>query len=297
MQTVDMQRMNIIHVAGTNGKGSTCAFSSSFLCSHGERTGFPRKVGSYFSPQLINIRERIQINQRPLSEISFAKYFFEVYDCIAARPPPPDVGGRQLPRYLQILFIVAFHAFVQEGVDVAVFETHNGGEFDSTNVIVHPAATAITSLGLDHVEVLGPTLSDIARHKAGIFKQGSPAFSVRQDAVAEEALIVRAGEKDVDLTFLDIDPSLLESTYPIFEAAIQRVNCSLAMAAVRALLRDRSPNETDPSLTQNDINKGIKNFSWPGRFETIIKGDSYWFVDCAHNEHAIVPTTRWFAKQ
>jgi len=289
--------MNIIHVAGTNGKGSTCAFSTSFLSSHGERTGFPRKVGLYISPHLINIRERIQINQRPLSETSFAKYFFEVYDSIAARPPPPDVGGRQLPRYLQILFIVAFHAFVQEGVDVAIFETHHGGEFDSTNVIVHPAATAIASLGMDHVEELGPTLSNIARHKAGIFKQDSPAFSVRQDAFAEETLTARAAEKGVDLTFVDIDPSLVESTNLIFETEIQRVNCSLAMAAVRALLRDRSPNESDPSLTQSDINKGIMNFSWPGRFETIIKGNSHWFVDCAHNEHAIVPTTRWFAKQ
>ena len=112
------------------------------------------------------------------------------------------------PRHLQLFALLAFHAFIREGVDAAVFETHHGGEYDSTNVIEKPIVTAITTLGIDHVKQLGSSIVSIAWHKAGIFKSGAPAFSAPQETAAVEVLQKRASDKSVSLQFVNVDPSL-----------------------------------------------------------------------------------------
>ncbi|KAL8969056.1 MAG: hypothetical protein Q9197_004549, partial [Variospora fuerteventurae] len=188
----DVNGLNVIHVSGTKGKGSTCAFINSFLTAHGERTGFPRKIGLYTSPHLKHVRERIQINSKPLSEKLFAKYVFQVWHGLSGKISPG-------PRYLQLLFLISVHAFINEGIDVAIYETHNGGEFDATNVIQKPVVTGVTTIGMDHVEQLGPLIENIAWHKAGIFKHGSPAFSTFQEPAAATVLQQRASEKNVTL--------------------------------------------------------------------------------------------------
>jgi folylpolyglutamate synthase len=284
--------LNIIHVAGTKGKGSTCAFTRSFLRAHGLRTGFPRKIGLYTSPDLRCIRERIQINDQPVMEDMFTQYFFEVWERLASQDSNTTVENTRQPRYLQLLALVAFHTFIREQVDAAIFETHHGGEYDATNVIPQPVATAITSIGMDHIAQLGPTIEDIAWHKAGIFKPGAPAFSAAQDPGPTSVIRSRATEKGVDLTFVSVDQSLPVNV-PALSVPAQRVNCSLALAVARAFLQRKSPGD---HLSQDDILQGVEKFSWPGRFEIINEGSCQWFLDGAHNELSVEQAAEWFAK-
>lgn len=104
--------------------------------------------------------------------------------------------------------LVSTHTFIREGVDVAIYETHIGGEYDSNNVFQNPVVSGITTIGMDHIEQLGPTIENIAWHKAGIFKSGSPAFSSDQEPAAAAVLQCRAAEKRAELKFIPIDPTL-----------------------------------------------------------------------------------------
>ena len=119
------------------------------------------------------IRERIRINCEPISEELFTGYFFEVWDKL----PRQASDLLDVPRYLQLLALLSFHIFIKERINVAIHETHFGGEHNATNVVQNPTVTGITTTGMDHVKLLGPSIEIIAWHKAGIFKLGSPAFS------------------------------------------------------------------------------------------------------------------------
>lgn len=200
-------------------------------------------------------------------------------------------GARQ-PRYLQLLALLAFHTFIREDVDAAIFETHHGGEYDATNVIPNPVVTGIASLGMDHVEQLGPTLADIAWHKAGIFKPGTPAFSVPQEPGAAEILRKRAVEKTTDLKFVSTDSSLPVDG-GVLSIPVQRLNCSLALELASMFLQLKAP---DHPMDADDISHGIENFSWLGRFEIIRDGPVQWFIDGAHNTLSLKQAAVWFAK-
>jgi folylpolyglutamate synthase len=290
-QDNDINSLNILHVAGTKGKGSTCAFMNSFLSVHSERVGFPRKVGFYSSPHLIYPEERIRIDSAPIRRSLFAKYFFEVYEALSL--DDPEVPGAK-PRYLQLFLLVALHTFVREGVDAAILETHHGGEYDATNVVQRPIATAIATLGMDHVAQLGPTIENIAWHKAGIFKHGAGAFSVPQDSRAAKVLRERAVEKDVNLHFVQQDPSP-EVNETTVKPKVQLLNCSLALAMTRYFLSEKSPSK-DP-LLDCDVRKGIDSFSWPGRFQEIHQRPLHWYLDGAHNEMSVVESASWFIEK
>ncbi|RPB21264.1 folylpolyglutamate synthase [Terfezia boudieri ATCC MYA-4762] len=281
----DVNRLNVIHVAGTKGKGSTCAFVRSLLLAHGSRTGFPRKVGLYTSPDLRCIRERIQINEQLIPEDLFTKYFFEVWDCLSSQESQVTVGKYGMPRYLQLLALVAFHTFIKEATDAAIWETHHGGEYDSTNFIREPIVTGITTIGMDHVEQLGPTIENVAWHKAGIFKSGTPGFSVPQDPNISAVLQARAEEKKIELGFVGVNPSLPTDARAL-QTSAQKTNCSLALALVGAFLKRKARPENS-CLTSSDILDGIGKFSWPGRFEVISEGRNEWFLDGAHNELSV----------
>ena len=288
-----MKKLNIVHIAGTKGKGSTCAFLSSFLRTHGLRTGFPQKVGLYTSPDLRCIRERIQINNQPITENMFAQYFFEVWERLTSQATVENKEPPREPRYLQLLALLAFHTFIKENVDAAIFETHHGGEYDATNVIQSPVATGITPIGMDHVAQLGPSIEDITWHKSGIFKPGALAFSVLQSPGPTAVMKARAAKKGVQLTLVPICPSLPGEAQAL-SVPVQRENCSLALALARGFLHQTAPSQ---ELNSADISQGANNFSWPGRFE-IIKdkiGACTWFLDGAHNELSLEVTARWFA--
>lgn len=289
--------MNIVHVAGTKGKGSTCAFTRSLLQQWKKRTGFPSKIGLYTSPDLICIRERIQIDNKPISEDLFTRYFFEVWDRLFEKSDNVAATmteeSRQ-PRFLQFMALMAFHVFVQEGAQAAIFETHHGGEYDATNFTTKPVVTGVTTIGIDHILQLGPTIENIAWHKAGIFKTGTPAFSAPQAHNVEATLQQRARERGVDLKFVGIDPNLPRTESTIF-ADVQRTNCSLAIALANAFLLAKSPSRFH-GLSTDDIRNGVAEFSWPGRFETVERGSVRYFIDGAHNELSVQQAASWFAK-
>ena len=292
----DINSLNVIHIAGTKGKGSTCAFTDSFLRAHGQRTGYPCKTGLYTSPHLISPEERIRIDSKPLEPAVFAKYFFEIYDRLPqlslAYDPSKPVLERG-PRYLQFFALLAIHVFVREKVDVAVFETHNGGEYDATNIVQKPVVTAITSLGMDHVEMLGPSIDDIAWHKSGIYKPGSVALSTTQDSASAEVLKNRAREKGEVVRFVDKDQRLPIHMIQL-KPPVQKTNASLAVACVEAFL-ERKPNKAILSLTADDLYLGVKQWSWPGRFQIVSDGNQTWFLDAAHNQMSVSIAAQWFA--
>ena len=203
-------------------------------------------------------------------------------------------GGEKMPRSLQLLALVSLHAFIREGVEAAVIETHHGGEYDATNVVEKPVATVVTSLGMDHAAQLGPGIENIAWHKSGIFKPGACAFSAGQEEGAADVIRRRAAEKGVDVQFVADDESL-PGDAPQLRPDVQRMNCALAVAAVRSFVEAKAPGEIGPLLPA-DIQRGIEGFSWPGRFQVIPDGSFQWFLEGAHNEMSIAKAAEWFSE-
>jgi folylpolyglutamate synthase len=253
----DFDRLNIVHVAGTKGKGTTCAFVNSILNSCKKRLGVPTKIGLYTSPHLVSVRERIRINSEPISEKQFAKYFFDVWEALERSALKDGLDPAVKPAYFRFLTLLSFHVFMQENVDVAVYEVGVGGELDSTNIIVHPAATGITTLGIDHVATLGDTIDQIAWHKAGIFKTGSPAFSVRQLKEAETVLKERAKERAVHLQWVEPVPCLREADIKPAEN-FQFKNAALAVSLAFTVLKKFNVNLSEVPLSSgvNDRSGG-----------------------------------------
>ena len=190
--------------------------------------------------------------------------------------------------------LVAVHAFIGEGVDAAVFETHNGGEYDATNVIERSVVSGITPIGMDHIAQLGPTIENIAWHKAGIFRNGAPAFSAPQEPEVVEVLDQRAKEKEANLKYVvDIDP-LLPTNAPALKPEVQKTNASLALALCNGFLKSKLPGE--PGLTSLDIAGGVEQFFWLGRYQQIVDGAYQWFLDGAHNDLSVQKAAEWFAE-
>ena len=233
-----------------------------------------------------HVRERIRINNQPLSIEQFTIRFFEIWDKLPEQPTP----RLDIPRYLQLLALLSFHVFIEEKVDVAIYETHMGGEFDATNIIT-PLVAAITPIAEDHIRLLGPTIQDVAWHKAGIFKPGSSAaFSAHQEDVVSTVLQRRASEKRLKLEFIEIN-SELPYQDTILKPRAQLINCSLALALVRAWL---SISGQQP-LEEIDIARGIEQFSWPGRYQQIHDRCYHWFLDGAHTYTSFRYAVEWFA--
>ncbi|GMF69473.1 unnamed protein product [Aspergillus oryzae] len=295
-QTSDFDRLNIVHVAGTKGKGSTCAFVNSILQCYNRSIGLPRKVGLYTSPHLVTVRERIQINSEPISEEKFTKYFFEVWDALESSALREGLDPALKPSYFRFLTLMSFHVFMREGVDAAVYEVGVGGENDSTNVIVQPAVTGITTLGLDHVKRLGDTVDKIAWHKAGIFKNQCPAFTVEQVPDAMEVLEQRASEKGAELATVHIAPELLAVDIKPAED-FQKKNASLAIALAYTALEKLgvSFNKEQGNLPKPFV-EGLETVTWKGRCETIKSGQLHWHLDGAHTEDSLKVACSWFGR-
>ncbi|KAJ5493671.1 hypothetical protein N7463_009758 [Penicillium fimorum] len=283
----DLNRLNVVHVAGTKGKGTTCAFVNSILQSYQQSVGVPRKIGLYTSPHLGVVRERIRINSFPISEEQFTKYFFEVWDALESSAVREGIDPAYKPTYFRFLTLMAFHIFMREGVDAAVFEVGVGGELDSTNVIPQPSVTGITTLGIDHVSSLGDTIDKIAWHKAGIFKTGSPAFAVPQLPSAMEVLRQRAKEKNVNLVTVAVHPALFDIDLKPAEG-FQRTNASLAISLSLSLLENLGVQVgLGPEKLPEQFIQGLKNMVWRGRCETLATGKQIWHIDGAHTEESL----------
>ncbi|KAJ1817255.1 Folylpolyglutamate synthetase [Coemansia sp. RSA 2599] len=294
-QVEDLDRLNIIHVAGTKGKGSTCAFVSSIL----QQVDSPRqlKVGHFSSPHLIETRERIQINGKPISKALFVKYFDEVYGWLSSDTPPlrkvaPD--SPSLPGYGRFLNLMAIHAFISENVDVAIFEVGVGGQYDSTNIVEHPVVCGISSLGIDHQAILGSTISSIAWHKAGIIKEGVPAFTVPQDSSALIITRARAAENNTTVTVVEPLP---ENKYKLGAAGeYQLINAALAEALCREWLEIKRP-ECSKEQVDKWVSEGLRLTYLPGRSHTFVSPryqNLVWHLDAAHTVDSMTACAKWF---
>lgn len=296
----DLDRLNIVHVAGTKGKGSTCAFVDSILTHYQKaHPGVPKRIGLFTSPHLIAVRERIRIDSKPITEEQFARYFFEVWDRLER---PSDIAADEVPQkskpiYARYLTLMSYHVYLSEGVDVAIYETGIGGEYDATNVVDRPVASGISTLGIDHVFVLGDTVDKIAWHKAGIMKTGSPAFSVEQVPSAENVLKDRAVEKGVELKILGVDRRL-EGVKIRPDAVFQKKNATLAIALAETALKKLDPEFKPGELRLSpEFVEGLEQVVWRGRCEVKEEEQAVWHLDGAHTVDSLKVAGRWFVEE
>ncbi|CAG0889126.1 unnamed protein product [Darwinula stevensoni] len=295
----DLDRLNVIHVSGTKGKGSTCAFVESILQKHDISTGF------YSSPHLVAARERIRINGEPLSEAQFTSYFWQVYHQI--RDAQGD--GAVMPPYFRFLTLMAFYVFLEEKVDVAILEVGIGGQYDCTNVVRNPVVVGITSLDLDHMHILGHSIEQIAWHKAGIMKVGRPAFSVPQSPGAMN--VIRGRAKEIGSHLYEVDMMKVEDWsrrgIPLgLNGEVQAVNASLALQLARIWLqvhpshcresRISLPEEPPPIFPVSDREiHGLSETVWPGRCQVFKRGRVIYCLDGAHTCSSMSACVKWFS--
>lgn len=188
------KRQSFIHVAGTNGKGSVCAFVSRILLEQGCH------VGTFISPHLVDITERFLIDGEQASEEEFLGAFHQIYDLCQEK-----TGEIVHPSYFEFLFLIGMLIFKKRKVDITVLEVGLGGRLDATNVIESPLVSVIASISLDHTEILGETIPKIAGEKAGIIKKGCPV--VYDDSVAEASAVIRRAAKVQDAPAFAVNPS------------------------------------------------------------------------------------------
>ncbi|KAI1090225.1 FolC bifunctional protein [Rostrohypoxylon terebratum] len=333
-------KMQYIHVAGTKGKGSVCAYLTSILTtphpnpnttgsSSSSGTAFAAgKVGTYTSPHLLSVRERIQLDGAPIPPSLFAQYFFEVWDALtaAARAEALSLsrscggqvseeeiaGPRSKPFYFRFLTLLALHAFVREGVTTAVVECGIGGEYDSTNILPKGAVTAavVAQLGVDHVGMLGGTVPEIAWNKAGVMKEGVKCFTRKLEGGDGEAtmkvLRERAAEKNAVL--VEIEDREVEEWGGVrgegvgsLEGEFQKYNQALAVMAAGEHLRllegktDTQSSETKLSILGERFSDGLRQARLRGRCETRQEGNFSWFIDGAHTAESLEEAAKWFA--
>ena len=277
---------DVIHVAGSNGKGSVCAMTASVLKEAGYR------VGLFISPHLVKTNERFHINGEDVSDEAFLEAFLEVHRLSLALVQE----GSYHPTYFEFLFLMGMVLFKQAGVEIAVLETGLGGRLDATNTVEHPLACVITSISLEHTEYLGDTIEAIAGEKAGIIKPGAAViYEGFQENVSRviENKAAEYGNRTYALkpemyeilrnTDTTIDFSLKNAYYDgtvitiPFVAPYQVINTSLALLTLEVL---SEKYELSPEI----IKRGIRNTRWPGRMETVLPGV---IVDGAHNDDGI----------
>lgn len=282
------EKLEVIHVAGTNGKGSVCAFMSSICRQSGRRTGM------FTSPHLVDLRERIQIDGNMVSQERFTQSCEKL--CKIAERLMED--GYQHPAYFEFLFGMAMEIFAREGVETVVLETGLGGRLDATNAIEHPVMTILTSISMDHMEYLGDTIEAIAEEKAGIIKNEVPVIYWAEDPAVAAVIEKKAQEKCArtyvnsvkDYEILKIENKKIDfcsfcryyenSIFTIpFSATYQVMNVSLVLTAV-GVLNERC----DRNISEEMVRKGLENAVWPGRMEEVLPRI---FVDGAHNEDGI----------
>jgi dihydrofolate synthase/folylpolyglutamate synthase len=244
-----------IHVAGTNGKGSTCAFMHSILCQAGVRAGL------FTSPHLIRFNERIRDNEREITDAEIDAGLRKLRDLCRDWEPHPT--------FFELTFALAMDWFRQRELPWVILEVGMGGRLDATNAIT-PAVSVITPIGMDHVPMLGNTLAEIAGEKAGIIKPGVPVVSAPQEPDAMRVIETAARERESLLTVVSTPCDL-----PLgLAGSFQRWNAALAVGALRAL---------GFQLSDGMIRSGLHTTRWPGRFQALDSAGRI-VLDGAHNE-------------
>lgn len=299
-ETAEFDKLNMIHITGTKGKGSTAAFTSSILQQYNEKLP---KIGLYTSPHLRTVRERIRINGQPLSEDKFTQYFFQIWDKLENSDSPlekfPHMSAGAKPGYFKYLTLLSFHSFLQEGCNSCVFEVGIGGEYDSTNMMENPLACGVSLLGIDHTYMLGDNIEEIAWNKGGIFKKHAACFSVAgQPEKGLKMLQTRADERG---TTLSVVPNfkILNNIKLGIAGDFQRSNASLAVALASTVLNKLNVIKEPISLDENSklsdkIIEGLKQTNWEGRCQTLKDGNKTWYIDGAHTLESMEAASNWY---
>lgn len=275
-------KVKIIHISGTNGKGSFAAMISSILCETGMR------VGTFSSPAMTSVTESFRINCEEISEKRFAEIIGEIY------PVCESVGNK--PTEFEVLTAVAFQLFYEEGCDIAVIECGMGGDLDSTNVIASPLLSVITNVQIDHCGFLGDTTAEIASHKAGIIKKGRPVYFGGTDP---DALVVisdtakKQGSRlflpKRDEFFCDEEKCRLGDTVVVHNSMEYHVSLSgsyqydniVNVLSCVDILRD-----IGVGISETAVEQGLKKVRWKGRFE-VLCDDPLVIYDGSHNPDGI----------
>ncbi|MDD3279074.1 MAG: bifunctional folylpolyglutamate synthase/dihydrofolate synthase [Lachnospiraceae bacterium] len=293
------EAFQIIHVAGTNGKGSVCAYLHSMLLAGGYTCGL------FTSPHLIRINERYMIGREQVEDALFLEAFTRTKEAVDGYM----AEGSEHPSYFEMLFLMGMYIFQKSQVEYVILETGLGGRLDATNVVEHPLACIITSISRDHTEYLGDTIAQIAGEKAGIIKPGVPVIYDGEVQEAAEVIGKRARELhapayalqremytmltntregiDFQFRFQEEKPVTLSIPYI---AAYQMMNASLAYFTMRRL-------EAVHKIPRGILAQGIRDTVWPGRMETVLPGV---IIDGAHNEDGVarfVETAAHFARE
>ena len=298
----------IVHVAGTNGKGSVCAFLQS-ICMQ-----MNVKVGMFTSPHLCDIRERVRIDGEWISKETFLNAFLQLGEKLQNFCAEKEAPKEYHPSFFEWLFFIGMLCFEKESPDVILLETGLGGRLDATNCIEAPAVTVITKIGFDHMEYLGETIEAIASEKAGILKPGIPVVYLKDKKEADEVIVKKARRLSCPCVFVSkdevnsiyfrdkrIDFSYKSRYYGYVKFSVgttafyQVENAIAAVAAAEELFQNFSPSkenadkEIDTSLHKTDfgvevLQKGVAAMHWEGRMEEVMPGV---FLDGAHNEDGI----------
>lgn len=273
--------MKVIHVAGTNGKGSTCAYLASMLSNGGYKTGL------FTSPHLVKINDRFRINGEVMADEDFVISFLKVKEVI----DQARADGLAHPSYFETLLLMGLDYYNRKNVDYLVLETGLGGGKDPTNCVQNPLACIITSISIDHVQYLGDTIPAIASEKAGIIKPRVPIIYDGHVEDAAKVIAARAeelGSKSYALMpeQYELKAQTREGITFTFEgeelqipyiAEYQMMNASLAYFTMKKLQHIHG-------ICDEKLKEGIKNVTWPGRMETILPGV---IVDGAHNADGV----------
>lgn len=275
------EQLQTIHIAGTNGKGSTAAIMECILRQAGYR------VGLYTSPHLKRYEERIQINRKPITERCFAQIMTQLIEQVI---PQLQAEGFAHPGEFELLTVASWLYFRTQ-TDFVISEVGLGGTLDPTNIIKNPILTVITPISLDHCQILGDTVAKIAAEKAGILKSGIPAVSAPQIAEVQDVLTKVATEKQVALTLLHAEA--LRSVETNLQGDYQQVNCNTSLAALENLRQRQLV-----TVTEQQVQLALQHVVWPGRMEYIkLKNQKGILLDGAHNPAGIASLAENLRKQ
>lgn len=280
------KKLHFVHIAGTNGKGSTAAMTASILQKAGYRTGL------YTSPYIHRFQERMQVDGREISDADLS--------AITEFVKPHAEAMRDHPTEFELVSCIAFEYFMRQQCDIVVLEVGMGGELDSTNVIGTPEAAVITNIGLDHTEYLGSTLEEIASAKAGIIKPGGDVVIYRAPPSVEAVLEARCKQVGASLIRADFD-ALRSVSHglegQVFDAAgfpslelpllgLHQMRNAAVVLAVVGVLQGRGYH-----ITEQHVRDGLACVRWPGRFE-ILRRRPLFLVDGGHNPQCIEALTQ-----
>lgn len=284
----------VIHITGTNGKTSTARMIERLLMAHDIRTG------RYTSPHLSKVTERISIDGEPVADTTFVRIWDEIAPYLAIVDAELEADGQPRITYFEALTILAFAIFADEPVDVMVLEVGIGGSWDATNV-ADATVSVITPIELDHTDMLGETLAEIAGEKSGIIKPGSFLVSTAQEPEAAQVLLEAARDNNADYRFEGVEFGTVERTagvggqlltiqglaqryediaLPLF-GEHQGQNAAVALAAVEAFL-----GGGEKELSEDLVKQAFGSVTSPGRLE-VVATEPVVVVDAAHNPHGV----------